>query len=185
MDAEIKKEILFDLGQSIEILKIREKSDVEKLRVLSDHAIEHVALYKNLDIISVTVLIYSIYKAFSCIDDKDYAALLKELEKAKSALERDEFGRYNRSIKILYEIIRRCSSQTKEHLQDVMHAARIKKGTALLTKGLSIGQAAGLMGLSNWDLQQYAAKTTALESGPVKFSAKNRMLSALKIFEVR
>ncbi len=185
MDAEIKKEILFDLAKSIDILKIREESDVEQLRVLSDHAIEHVAVYKDLDIISVTVLIYSIYKAYSCIGDKDYATLLKELERARSSLEKNQFGQYNRSIKILYEIVRRCSSETKEHLQDVMQAARIKKGTALLTKGLSIGQAAGLMGLSNWDLQQYAAKTTALESGPVKVPAKNRMLSALKIFGVR
>ena len=185
MDVEIKKEILFDLDRSMAILRVREKSDVEQLRVLSDHAIEHVAMYKDLDVISVTVLIYSIYKSFSCIGDKDYVALLKELGKAKSSLQNSQFGQYNRSIKALYEIVRRCSSKTKEHLQDVMHAARIKKGTALLTKGLSIGQAAGLMGLSNWDLQQYAAKTTALESGPVKVSAKSRMLNALKIFEVQ
>ena len=184
MDIEIKKEIIFDLQKSIEILRVKEESDLEKLRNLSDHAIEHVALYKNLDIISVTVLIYSIYKTFSCIGEKDYAELLKELEKSKSFLEKNLYGKYNQSIKKLYEIIRRCSSQTKEHLQDVMQAARIKKGTSLLSKGLSIGQAAGLMGLSNWDLQQYAAKTTALESAKTKIPATKRMLTALKIFGV-
>ncbi|MBS3168895.1 hypothetical protein J4210_00275 [Candidatus Woesearchaeota archaeon] len=185
MDAEIRKEILYDLEKSIGILRVREKSDLEQLRQLSDHAIEHVAAYKDLDIVSLTVLIYSIYKTFSCIGDKDYADLLTELEKAKTSLQKNQFGGYNRSIKQLYEIVRRCSTKTREHLQDVMHAARIKKGTALLSKGLSIGQAAGLMGLSNWDLQQYAGRTTAIENGPVKVSAKKRQIMAFKMFGVR
>ncbi len=185
MDAEIKKEILYDLEQSLEILRIREKHDLEELRQLSDHAIEHVAAYKDLDIISVTVLIYSIYKAFSCFAPNDYADLIKELENARKFLQTNQFGKYNQSIKKLYEIVRRCSNKTKEHLQDVLHAARIKKGTVLLSKGLSIGQAAGLMGLSNWDLQQYAGRTTALGNGAVAFSAKKRLQQALEIFEVR
>ena len=185
MDAEIKKEIVYDLQRSIEILQTREETDVEELRQLSDHAIEHVALYKDLDIISVTVLIYSIYKTFSCIGKEDYAELLTGLEKAKHFLETNQFGRYNQSIKKLFEIIRRCSAETKEHLQDVMQAARIKKGTALLSRGLSIGQAAGLMGLSNWDLQQYAGRTTALGDGKTTISARKRLQWAMKIFGVR
>ncbi|MBI4151748.1 hypothetical protein HY496_02155 [Candidatus Woesearchaeota archaeon] len=185
MDAEIKKEILYDLQKSLEILRIREKRDLEELRQLSDHAIEHVASYKDLDVISVTVLIYSIYKTYSCIGNRDYADLLNELELAARSLEKNQFGKYNSSIKRLYEIIRRCSSKTKEHLQDVMHASRIKKGTLLLSKGLSIGQAAGLMGLSNWDLQQYAGRTTALEEGKATVPVRKRITTAFKIFGVR
>jgi len=75
--------------------------------------------------------------------------------------------------------------QVKEHLQDVMQAARIKKGTALLEKGLSVGQAAGLMGLSNWDLQQYAAKTTALRFEAETLPAKERMKLAFSMFGVK
>lgn len=185
MDAEIRKEILYDLQKAIEILQVREETDVEELRQLSDHAIEHVALYKDLDIISMTVLVYSIYKTFSCIGNADYADLLANLGKAKRFLETNQFGKYNQSIKKLFEIIRRCSTETREHLQDVMQAARIKKGTALLSKGLSIGQAAGLMGLSNWDLQQYAARTTALGDGKASVPARKRLQWALKMFEVR
>ncbi len=183
MNDEIQKEILYDLDHVLQILQTKEAKDVEELKVLSDHAIEHVALYKDLDVISMTVLIYSIYKTYPCLTDKDCRDLLKELKKAVDALRKSQFGSYNRSVKLLYEIIRRCSSKTREHLQDVMQAARIKKGTALLQKGLSIGQAAGLMGLSNWDLQQYAARTTAWENGQATLSAKKRMEKAIKIFE--
>ena len=65
-----------------------------------------------------------------------------------------------------------------------MQAARIKKGTVLLQRGLSIGQAAGLMGLSNWDLQEYASKTPYLAGHHEKVSAKTRLSNALKIFGI-
>jgi len=47
---------------------------------------------------------------------------------------------------------------------------------------LSIGQAAGLMGLSNWDLQQYASKTRALNSHHETIPATKRLAIALKFF---
>jgi len=184
MKEEIKKEILYDLHETIRILKIREKKDLEELKVLSDHAIEGVAVHKDLDLISITVLIYSIYKTMNCLQGSNYDNLVKELQNAESALTNNEFSQYNRSIKLLYNIVSRCSAKVKEHLDSVMHAARIKKGTALLQKGLSIGQAAGLMGLTNWDLQQYAAKTMVFEGHHEKVLAKRRVAYALKIFGV-
>lgn len=185
MKAEIKKEILFDLEHAMEILQSKDPQDIPKLRKLSEHAIEDVALHKNLDLISVTVLLYSIYKISHGLSKEDYKDLLKELQFAKDNLTRNNLGRYNTNIKTLFNIVRRCNAKVKEHFQDVMHAARIKKGTALLQKGLSIGQAAGLMGLSNWDLQQYAGKTVALQRHHEKVPAKRRLLTALKIFGVK
>lgn len=184
MKEEIKKEILYDLRETIKILERPEKKDAEELKLLSDHAIEDVAVHKDLDMISITVLIYSIYKVINCLQKENYESMMTELKNAETALENEDFSKYNRSIKLLYNAINRCSAKVKEHLQDVMHAARIKKGTALLQKGLSIGQAAGLMGLSNWDLQQYAARTTAFEGHQEKVLAKKRVIFAMKLFGV-
>ncbi|MBS3165572.1 hypothetical protein J4444_00470, partial [Candidatus Woesearchaeota archaeon] len=89
-----------------------------------------------------------------------------------------------RNLKALYDLIRKSDAKVKLHLQDVMDAARIKKGTVLLEHGLSMGQAAGLMGLSNWDLQQYASKTTALDISDQGMSAKKRLQLAFKLFGV-
>ncbi|MEK6809961.1 MAG: hypothetical protein AABY40_04760, partial [Nanoarchaeota archaeon] len=58
------------------------------------------------------------------------------------------------------------------------------KSAALFEKGLSIGQAAGLMGLSNWDLQAYAGKTTALDQHEESIPATKRVSTALKLFGV-
>lgn len=184
MEEAIKKEILYDLTKTVSILEKREKNDVDQLRILSDHGIEDVAVHKNLDLISVTVLIYSLYKIVNSISEKDYQAIIQELQKAKSSLEKNQLGKYNNSIKILFNIVRKSNAKVKVHLQDVMDAAKIKKSAALFEKGLSIGQAAGLMGLSNWDLQAYASKTTALDQHEENLPATKRVATALKLFGV-
>ena len=182
MKEVIKKEILFDLGKAIETLKNTETGDGEELKQLSDHSIEDVAIHKDLDLISVTVLIYSIYKILSNMKEEDKKDLVTELENAKNNFQQRNLGRYNKNIKLLFSLVRKSNASVKVHLQDVMDAARIKKGAVLLRKGLSIGQAAGLMGLSNWDLQQYASKTIASEPFNVSAPAKKRLQFALKLF---
>ena len=182
MKEAVKKEIIFDLQEAIKILETKEDKDIEELRKLSDHGIEDVAVHKDLDLISIAVLLYSLYKVASCMGDEEYKTLISQLNNAITSLQQGNLGRYNKTIRSSFSIVRKCNAKVKEHLQDVMEAAKIKKGTALLHKGLSIGQAAGLMGLSNWDLQGYAAKTTAFNSRHEKVSAKNRFLRALKVF---
>ncbi|MBU0470015.1 MAG: hypothetical protein KKA62_02365 [Nanoarchaeota archaeon] len=184
MEEVIKKELFYDLDHSIEILESREKKDVEELKILSDHGIENVAAYKNLDLISLSVLIYSLYKIITRIPDEDYNDILQELKNAKKNLEQGNLGRYNSNIKTLFSIVKRSNIKIKEHLQDVLDAAKIKKSAILLQKGLSIGQAAGLMGLTNWDLQQYAGKTTTHELSYEGVSAKKRTNIAFKFFGV-
>lgn len=185
MKEDIRKEIMNDLQGAVSILEQREDKDIEELKILSDHAIEDIAVQKDLELVSVTVLLYSIYKVISCMQASSYDQLLQELGTAKTSLEQRNLGKYNSSIKKSYEIIRTCDTKVKEHLNDVMHAARIKKGATLLQRGLSIGQAAGLMGLSNWDLQQYAGKTTALDQHTEKIPADERLKKALQLFGVK
>ncbi len=184
MKQEIRKEILYDLTEAIKILSVREAQDVSELKTLSNHAIEDVAVSKDLDVISITVLIYSLYKIVETLNDKEYQNLLQQLQNAKKSLEQNNYGKYNASIRTIFQLIKKSSTQTQEHLQDVMQAARIKKGTVLLQHGLSMGQAAGLMGLSNWDLQQYAGKTTSAEPHTEGIPATKRLQQAFKLFGV-
>lgn len=184
MNPLVLKEIIYDLTKAVEILEHREPKDLELLKDLSDHAIEDVAVHKDLDLISVTVLIYSLYKIVNTLNDVDYKNITVNLKEAQKSLQERNLGRYNKTIKTIFEAIHRTDAKVKMHLQDVLDAARIKKGTALLERGLSIGQAAGLMGLSNWDLQQYAGKTTALEMHDELYPAQKRLQLAFKLFKV-
>lgn len=184
MKGVIRNAVLRALDQTIKILESDGSKNVEELKQLSDDVIEEVALYKDLDIISVTVLIYSLYKVISCVPKENTENILVELRSTRKQLKENNLGRYNKGIKTLFNLVRNCNAKVKIHLRDVMHAARIKKSAVLLKKGLSIGQAAGLMGLSNWDLQQYAGKTTYLFQHHERVPVKKRLLTALKIFGI-
>lgn len=184
MKGVIKKDLLLILSKTIDILKKKDSFDTEELKNLSEQAIEDVAVHKDIDLISATVLVYSIYKVLPEIKPENYKDLVAELESAFSNLQQNQLGRYNQNIKSLYDIIRRDNAEVKVHLQDVMHAARIKKSASLLKKGLSIGQAAGLMGLSNWDLQQYVGGTTLLGQHKEIYPVSKRLSLALKLFGV-
>ncbi len=180
----IRTELLYDIDHTIEILEQREEKDIEELKDLSNHAINDVAVHKNLDLISITVLIYSLYKIVSSLPKEEYKDILQELKSARDHLKAKNLARYNQNIETIFQIIRKCDKQVKVHLQDVMQAARIKKSAELLHKGLSIGQAAGLMGLSNWDLQQYVGKTNFAEHHKETTPVKKRLDLAMKIFNV-
>jgi len=184
MKAVIKKDLLHLLSKAVEITAQRDNTDLEELKDLSEHAIEDVAVHKDLDLVSVTVLIYSLYKIFPDISEEHYKDIFLEMKKAQQQLEQNNMGRYNQEIKVLFDLVRGANAKIKVHLEDVMHAARIKKSASLLSKGLSIGQAAGIMGLSNWDLQQYVGKTTYFSGHKECTPCAARMDTAFKWFGV-
>ena len=185
MKGVIKKTVLSALNRTINILEKEHDRNVEQLRVLSNDVIEDVALYKDLDVISVTVLIYSIYKVIDSMQKENRQAIIEGLKFAKQYLDQGNFGKYNKEIKTLFNLVKESNAKVKIHFRDVMHAARIKKSAVLLKKGLSIGQAAGLMGLSNWDLQQYAGKNTYFADHHERIQVKKRLLTAMRIFGVK
>lgn len=178
----VKQSLLKDIDLAISILETSEQSDLEKLKELSDHTIKDVALYKNMDAISLAVLVYSVYKVLPCITDENLKNILAELKSAKKYLNESKFGRYNSSLETLFKIVKTCSSKLSVHLQDVLHAAKIKKGTTLLEHGLSASRTADLMGISKWELLDYTGQTNVMEVSEEIVSAKKRVSLALDIF---
>ncbi len=177
MNSKVHKELVRFLQQVLAALK---EDDLDTLKKLSNQATETVALYKDMDAVSVAVLLYSLFKVSSCWEQSDKDEIVTQLKIALTSLQKNSFGKYNGAIKKLFSHVKSCSAKVKDHLSDVMQAARIKKSTILFQKGLSIGQAAGLMGLSNWDLQIYAADT--LSAHTEKIHAESRVKQALHIF---
>src|SRR3989338_546300 len=125
MKEEIRKEILYDLEKAVGIFEVRELKDNGELKGLSDHAIEDIALYKDLELVSITVLIYSLYKIASSLKEQEYQSVLRELRNAVQSLQQRQLGGYNQSIRALYQMVRHSDAKVKEHLDDVMQAARI------------------------------------------------------------
>src|SRR3989344_4977049 len=84
MNEEVRTEIINDLAKTAEILEIKEVKDLEELRNLSEQTIEHIAIHKDLELVSVTVLIYSLYKIENCLQKTDRSQIVEALRRAGS-----------------------------------------------------------------------------------------------------
>jgi hypothetical protein len=178
----VRKSLIKDIKRTFDILEHKEAKDVEELRKLSDHTIGDVALYKNLDAVSLAVLIYSIYKVLPCIKPEDYKDLVDNLKLSHKKLSDKKFGAYNRYLSKCFNVVKKCNAAVKTHINDVFHAAKLKKGSTLLAHGLSVSRAAEVMGISRWDLQEYTGKTRQFEFGPEKVRATKRIQMAMELF---
>ena len=120
MKEVMRKSLLKDVGRVIVILEKRkgkENPDLERLKELSDHTIKDVALFKNLDAVSLAVLIYSIYKTLPCMSEENVKDLITELKFSQKHLSAKNLSMYNQSVKVLFSIIKRCNSEIKtQHL---------------------------------------------------------------------
>ncbi len=183
MKGVVLKSLVKDLRKAVTILEAKSEHSAQELKKLSDHTIEDVALYKNLDAVSLAVFIYSLHKTVHCLDDANHALLLKEMKKAANKLDERNLGAYNQGLKRAFAIVKKCNAEIKTHVQDVFHAAKINKGTTLLEHGLSIARAAQVMGISRWELTEYVGKRRVLQEAHEKFSVTKRMQHALSLFK--
>ena len=179
----MRKSLLKDLDKLLTILESKESKDKEELKRLSDHLVQDVAYYQNYDAATLAVLIYSLYKSNSCITTDHYKDINNNLISAKEGLKQKNYGRYNKKLKICFELIKHCNKNVKVHFNDIITAAKIKKSSKLLEQGLSIQRAASIMDIDRWELQQYLRQSSAIEKHSESSPAKARIKQAIKLFQ--
>ena len=70
-------------------------------------------------------------------------------------------------------------------ISQVMEDARIKKGAKLVDHGISVAQASDVLGVSQWELQNYLGKSGINEDMSLDDNKKkvvNKILFARKVF---
>jgi hypothetical protein len=188
MDKEMRKHLVQMLSKTIDILEKREKGDIYQLKELSDHIIKDASIYQDIDAVQVAIIIYSLYKIVKDFPDPDYQKLYRVLQRARDSLQENKLREYNASFKEAFSIIRTCdrkickADRTKEYVEEVFHAARIKKGLSLFKHGVSVGKAADMMGITTWDLMKYLGQTKVMEDYQEIIPARNRLKYAIQLF---
>ena len=182
MKEVMRQSMIKDIGRSIEILSDEKTETAERLKKLSEHIIEDVALYRNVDAATLAILIYSIYKTTNCISCEKQEKIIKGLSLLQKNLQNKSYTKYNISLKILFELLKDCNSQIQKHVHDVFYAAKIKKGSDLLEQGLSLARAADLMGISRWDALHYGASAVKQSIHSESWPAAKRLKLARKVF---
>lgn len=183
MEDKIKEDILAILEETIGILQVREDKDIMELSEVSNHVIHNASIFQDEDSISIAVLVYSIYKVIErpvYLAEENYSKIQKLLKSARDFLEKDNVQNYRKSILRLFRLIASIDKKLKMYIEEVVTKARIKKGGKLFEHGLSIGRAADLMGVSQWELMSYIGRTHIFErekfvddvAGRLKFTRK-------------
>ncbi len=178
-----RKSLIKDIGKTIQILQSKTSTINEELKDLSDHTIQDVALYKNMDAVSLAVLIYAISKVHRCVVGKKHEGdIILELQKAQKALQNKKFGSYNKSLAKAFDVVEKCGGEMKKYVRDVVYASKIKKGVTLIEKGVSVRRAASVIGISEWDLLSYTGRSHSVEEKHEKVPAKKRVTKAIEMF---
>ncbi|MDD5331549.1 MAG: hypothetical protein PHE43_01865 [Candidatus Nanoarchaeia archaeon] len=189
MNDLIKKDIINLINEALVAIS---KNDVTALKEISDHTIHNATTSQDDSSISITIVVYSLYKIFNnpeLTHSKKWERFSKDLVlylgKAKEGLERDDVIKYNNSISLILKSMSKIESQLGKYIISVINSARVKKGSKIYEHGVSASRAAQILGISTWDLMSYLGNIDITDAEPlVTKKTKERLEIARRIFEV-
>lgn len=164
MNTIVKKDIISILSQIKHILEITEEKDAVEIREISDHTIHDSSIFQDEDSISIAILVYALSKIIERKEGKlNYKPFLDLISKAIDFLAKNNVNEYRENIKRLFKLISSIDSKLKLYIEEVISQSQIKKAGKLYAHGISIGRAAEILGISQWELLRYIGKTTMAE----------------------
>ena len=177
MIPEVRKDVLTVLNEALVSIKSK---DYGGLRSLSDRTIHNCSIFQDEDSISIAVIMYSLAKLSERgADIRPYNGLFKH---AIRHLLANQFNRYRSVIKKITKAISSQDSQFKIYVRNVIDSAQVKKGSKIYYHGISLAQAANLLGISQWDLMNYVGETRIIDRYPAVGNVRQRLEFARKLF---
>lgn len=155
--------------------------EISYLKELSDHTIHNASIFQDKDSINVAVIIYSLYKILQT-EGLSRNNVMKKLIDMENAIATNNLGAYNKHVQEMLKMISKADRKLKRYIDEVVEQAQIKKGSKLYDHGLSISQAANLMGISVWELMNYVGKTEMTEGKSYGLQVDKRLENARAAF---
>lgn len=188
---QIEKE---ECENSVLVLEKTKKALLEKdglnLRELSDRTIHSSCFYQNEGSITTAVLIYALAKIVERGDyqkikswDRFVKRINSYFDLAISSLKKQKIEAYERHLERARKSLETISINLKPYIQEVMKKSSINKAAKIHEHGLSIGKTAHLLGVSQWELSEYAGqKTDTRKEYNETITVKKRAKMALEFF---
>jgi len=168
-----------------------EKDESTVMRDLSNKTIHSASIDQDSDNIIIAVVMYALSKILERKDYRDYEQwniLVKNsalsLEKAIAYLEKDNLSLFRKEMKRIRKNISKLSGNFKKNVQEVFKRAEISKASRIYEHGISMEKTAKLLGVSLWDLAEYAGKTGISDVNlNITMREKDRINLALDFFK--
>ena len=179
----IKRDIIAVLSDLIEILKVKEESDMVQMKELSNHVIHNASVFQDEDSVSIAILIYSLSKIIERKQrEMDYNKVLSMLNSCILNLKNNDDNGFRKSIKNMFNFIRTMDQKLRLYIHEVINQAQIKKGCKLCEHGISIARASEVLGISQWELMHYMGKTTIIDKFSEPIDVSKRLKIARSLF---
>lgn len=183
MNEIIKKDIISVIKETINILKVKDKSDIIELKKLSSHTNHISSIFQDEDSISIAILIYSLSKT---IERKfgvvNFIEISRFLKSAQTNLSKGDINLYRRDIKSLFKLISRIDSKLKLYIEQVVRQAQVKKGSQIYRHGISLERTAEVLGISQWELMSYIGHTSMTDMPSDSVDLRTRLNNARRLF---
>ena len=148
------------------VLQALERKDYVKIKKLSDQVIHSASIEQDPDVVSVAVIIYSLSKLVERESYKDYKSwpefyknYIGGIKDIIKALEKNNIEEFRRRVDLIRCDINKVSGNLKIFISDVFRRARINKASRIYEHGISMETTAKILGISVWELAEYAGKT--------------------------
>ncbi len=142
------------------------KDDVITLKILSNQTLHAASIYQDTDNIIVAVIVYALSKILERKNYRQYKnwpeffkMFMLCIDKAISALEKGQEAYFSHQLEHIRKNIDKLPGSFKRHIQEVFQKAKINKASRIYEHGISLEQTAKLLGITMWELAEYAGKT--------------------------
>jgi hypothetical protein len=140
--------------------------DTFLLKQLSDRTIHNATHFQDTDNIALAVMVYALAKITERERYAQYRewpafekAILTSLEKAANDLEADRIENFRQDMEGVKIAINKLSGRLRGYVEEVFRRAAISKASRIYEHGISLEQTANLLGVSAFELAQYAGQT--------------------------
>lgn len=183
-----EKENILDI--IIKSRKAIKEKDVFTLKKLSDRTVHVSSIYQDPDNIAVAVVIYSLAKLterekYKTLEGwENYEKIfLNSLDNAVYHLKVDNLEMFRKDLIEIEESVEKLSGKLKLYIQSVFRKAHINKASRIYEHGISQAKAASILGITVWELAEYAG-TTGISDVDLSItkSIKERLNIAEKMF---
>ncbi len=172
--SRVLSQIMEEVDHVIHVLEETKQAliahDAGKLHQLSDQTIHCASSEQDASSIMIAVLVYSLSKIIERKDlhkIKNYDLVIKKfigfLDLALLALREGNQEAYEGHLQRARIALTSTSLNIKPYIQEVLRKASINKASKIYEHGISMGRTSTLLGITQWELSEYAGQKEGLE----------------------
>jgi hypothetical protein len=186
--------VIHEKEHILTVLKNVKKALIEKeyikIKNLSNQIIHHASIHQDSEIISVAVIIYTLSKILERESyqkeanwNELYSDYVNCINNAIQNLENNDMEKFHSDLEALRKSIQNLSGNLKTYVNDVFRKASINKASRVYEHGISMEKTAKILGISLWELSEYAGKTGIADVNlAVTMPVKQRIKIAEEMF---